>query len=137
MAQDLILKCKECDTPFVWTPAEQTLPTAVATDVAAETEDAAPATAPKPARCPPCRLLAPADGRQRGVVKWFSRAKGYGFITPVSGADIFVHKSALAAGQPLPCVGQLVEFSLGHGPRGAQAEALVMLDRTERDLACP
>ena len=61
-----------------------------------------------------CRRIAPAAGRQRGIVKWYSRGKGYGFITTVQGADVFLHKSALAEGQS-PCAGQLVEFALSEG----------------------
>ena len=108
MALDQLVKCSECGTPFVWTAGE---------DVA-ET---------KPALCPMCRRLAPGPGRRRGVVKWFSRAKGYGFITPIEGADVFVHKSALVEDQLYLRAGQLVEFTVGHGPRGAQAEGLVVL----------
>ena len=29
--------------------------------------------------------------RQTGTVKWFNDAKGFGFITPQSGPDLFVH----------------------------------------------
>ena len=74
-----------------------------------------------------CRRLAPAPGRQRGVIKWYSRAKGYGFITPVSGPEIFFHKSGLADSEAAPRVGQLVEFATGRGPRGMQAEGVVLL----------
>ena len=109
MATDQLLKCSECGTTFVWTACEQVAETI-------------------PVLCPMCRRLAPGPGRRRGIVKWFSRAKGYGFITPIAGADVFVHKSAVAEGQPYPRAGQLVEFTVGHGPRGAQAEGLVVLE---------
>ena len=31
------------------------------------------------------------SNRQTGVVKWFNDEKGFGFITPQSGDDLFVH----------------------------------------------
>ena len=35
------------------------------------------------------------SNRQNGTVKWFNDAKGFGFITPESGPDLFVHFRAI------------------------------------------
>ena len=110
MYQDVFVRCRECDVSFAWTVAEQ-------------------AAGPRPDRCPMCRRLAPAPGRLRGVVKWFSRGKGYGFITPAAGPDVFLHKSGMAPDQPALRVGQLVEFDVTHTERGDQAERVSVLEQ--------
>ncbi|MEJ5197581.1 MAG: cold shock domain-containing protein [Anaerolineae bacterium] len=71
--------------------------------------------------------MAPPPGRRRGLVKWFSRSKGYGFITAVTGEEVFVHKSGLSADTPTLRAGQLVEFAVAHTPRGVQAAQVVAL----------
>lgn len=35
---------------------------------------------------------------QKGTVKFFNTTKGYGFIEPESGSDVFVHVTALERG---------------------------------------
>jgi cold shock protein len=59
-----------------------------------------------------------------GTVKWFNADKGYGFIAPDDGsADVFVHFSAIQAdGYRSLQENQRVEFSVGQGTRGPQAE---------------
>lgn len=58
----------------------------------------------------------------RGKVKWFSNQKGYGFITPVEGKDVFVHFSAIQGdGYKSLEEGQEVEFEIEQGPKGEQA----------------
>ena len=49
--------------------------------------------------------------KHRGSVKWFSEAKGYGFIREDSGEEFFVHHSAIQAdGYRTLSEGQVVEF---------------------------
>lgn len=58
----------------------------------------------------------------RGKVKWFNNQKGYGFITPENGKDVFVHFSALQGdGYKSLEEGQEVEFEIENGPKGEQA----------------
>ena len=60
----------------------------------------------------------------QGTVKWFNAEKGYGFITPDGGgADLFVHFSAIQAdGYRSLEEGQAVEFEVGQGSNGPQAD---------------
>lgn len=63
-----------------------------------------------------------------GTVKWFSNQKGYGFITPESGKDVFVHHSEIQGdGYKSLEEGQKVEFEITDGPKGDQAKNVVKL----------
>ena len=61
-----------------------------------------------------------------GVVKWFSRLKGYGFINPDSGGqEIFVHYSAIQGeGYRNLYEGDRVEFELVDNGKGPQAQGV-------------
>ncbi|HAJ57313.1 MAG: cold-shock protein [Candidatus Omnitrophica bacterium CG1_02_44_16] len=64
----------------------------------------------------------------KGVVKWFSNQKGYGFITPENGKDVFVHHTAIQGeGYKSLDEGQQVEFEIEKGPKGEQATNVVKL----------
>jgi CspA family cold shock protein len=57
-----------------------------------------------------------------GTVKWFSSEKGFGFITPTEGPDVFVHFSAIEGdGYRNLDEGQAVEFEVTQGDKGPQA----------------
>jgi CspA family cold shock protein len=55
-----------------------------------------------------------------GTVKWFNANKGYGFIKPEAGNDVFVHASAIQGDGSLE-EGQAVEFDIIQGQKGLQA----------------
>ena len=64
----------------------------------------------------------------KGVVKWFNNQKGYGFITPENGKDVFVHHTAIQGdGYKSLDEGQAVEFDIEQGPKGEQATKVVKL----------
>jgi CspA family cold shock protein len=64
----------------------------------------------------------------KGTVKWFNNQKGYGFITPENGNDVFVHHSAIQGeGYKSLDEGQQVEFNIEQGPKGEQATNVVKL----------
>jgi CspA family cold shock protein len=68
--------------------------------------------------------------RIRGTVKWFSAEKGYGFITPEDGADVFVHFSAIQdSGYRKLEAGESVEFVITEGQKGKQAADVVRLGK--------
>jgi cold shock protein len=67
--------------------------------------------------------------RERGSVKWFNAAKGYGFVQRANGEDVFVHYSAIqASGYRTLDNGAEVEFEVKQGPKGLQAENVVPAD---------
>jgi CspA family cold shock protein len=65
----------------------------------------------------------------QGTVKWFTAEKGYGFIAPNDGgADVFVHYSEIQGnGFRTLEENQQVEFEIGEGAKGPQAQQVTAL----------
>ncbi len=60
--------------------------------------------------------------REKGTVKWFNAAKGFGFITRENGDDIFVHfRSIQGKGHRSLGEGQTVIYKVTEGDKGLQA----------------
>jgi CspA family cold shock protein len=58
-----------------------------------------------------------------GTVKWFNGEKGYGFIAPESGDDVFVHYSSIEGGGYRSLEeGQRVVFETAPGKKGLEAK---------------
>jgi CspA family cold shock protein len=61
--------------------------------------------------------------RQHGTVKWFNETKGFGFISPESGPDLFVHfRAIMGTGYKTLTEGQKVTFETVQGQKGLQAD---------------
>ena len=59
---------------------------------------------------------------ETGTVKWFNSSKGYGFIARETGSDVFVHYNSIEGeGYKSLDEGDRVQFEIGEGPKGLQA----------------
>jgi len=62
---------------------------------------------------------------QKGTVKFFNNSKGYGFITPESGQDIFVHVNGLIDEIK---ENDTVQFETEQGKKGLNAVNVEVID---------
>lgn len=57
-----------------------------------------------------------------GTVKWFSREKGYGFVTKADGQELFFHRTDMSKEEhTLPQEGQQIEFQIRQTDKGPEA----------------
>ncbi len=72
-----------------------------------------------------------------GTVKWFSDAKGFGFIEPdQGGGDVFAHFSAIQMeGFRTLKQGSRVSYELVNGPKGLMAQNIRLLEADLVDVS--
>lgn len=67
--------------------------------------------------------------RQNGTLLWFDNVKGYGFASSSKIGDVFLHKSEVRKEDLLQLQpGTIVQFDLGHSPRGPFAIRMSILE---------
>jgi CspA family cold shock protein len=65
---------------------------------------------------------------EKGTVKWFNAAKGFGFISREGGEDVFVHFNAISAsGYKSLTEGDKVEFEVEKGAKGLAAANVTVI----------
>ena len=67
----------------------------------------------------------------QGTVKWFNGRKGYGFITPEEGEDVFVHYSSIVKKDDEYKTlheNDKVEFNVTEGQKGLQASEVRVIN---------
>ena len=62
-----------------------------------------------------------------GEVKFFKADKGFGFITPNEGEDLFFHISGMVDKEVEPQSGDRVEFEIGEGRKGPCAVSISVI----------
>ncbi len=70
---------------------------------------------------------------QRGVVKWFNDAKGFGFIEHPTGRDVFVHYSVIESeGFKTLKDGEEFEYELREGDKGLNAARVARVNAPKK-----
>jgi len=110
---DEVIVCERCGVTFLWTVEDQ--------------RKGSDGQKP-PSLCLGCGFLLPASDRERGLVKWYSPSRSYGFISRSDGQDLFAHRSrfdGVARLRP----GDLVEFAVEETEKGDAAVDVRLLSR--------
>lgn len=67
----------------------------------------------------------------KGIVKWFSKDKGFGFVTCEDGTDYFLHCSEIKERGFTPEPKEPVEFNVKERDKGPVAVDVVFVNRKE------
>ncbi len=113
---DEMMVCERCGVTFLWTVEDKRI----------EIVGQKP-----PSLCSGCGFLLPAANRERGLVKWYSPSRSYGFISRSDGPDLFAHRSRFdGVGRLRP--GDLVEFAIEKTEKGLAAVEVRLLSRKQK-----
>ena len=61
-----------------------------------------------------------------GTVKFYNSSKGFGFIKPEDGEDLFFHRTEIQGEEPKD--GDRVEFAVGEGQKGPCATGVKIVN---------
>lgn len=64
-----------------------------------------------------------------GIIKWYDRRKGYGFISVSNGNDVFVHYSNLSEEGTVLYEGDVVSFEMMPGEKGPRADKVSVIKK--------
>jgi CspA family cold shock protein len=72
------------------------------------------------------------SGRQVGVVKWYDKAQGYGYIAREGKDDLYLHYSSILCDERDCSIseGESVTFTVVQGSRGLQAQDVMIIKNT-------
>lgn len=73
----------------------------------------------------------------KGIVKWFSKDKGFGFVTCEDGTDYFLHCSEIKERGFTPEPKEPVEFNVKERDKGPAAVDVVFVNRKENESDDP
>jgi len=65
----------------------------------------------------------------QGTVRWYDKQKGYGFLQPADGPDVFIHHTSLVNHETVLAEGDKVIFEVKDGEKGPKAENLSLLNK--------
>jgi CspA family cold shock protein len=65
----------------------------------------------------------------KGTIKWYNDMRGYGFIAGEDEKEVFIHRTAVPAGESLN-EGDQVEYEIENSERGLKATNVKKLNNT-------